>query len=458
MGILDLDPTQSQDITPEMAQRRRLLASAMLQQGMNSSPVQSWTQGAARIADALFGGLNMRSTDEAEAAARRSAAEADKATLASIFAGGIGNVGGSTKTSTPSETVSPAPSVAHTSTMTMPSGPIPEGKVTMIDQAPEVSPPPSSGVATVRSPGTNPDAPNPPSLGAWPFPSSSYRPSTVPTPVDAGSTEGGLDISGLARTVDNPYSSLKGLYPAIATALIESRLKPRTPIVIPQGGVLAQPDTGQIVARGEPKSEDTEFTKNFRAANQDRAAQGLPPVSMAEYHASTSPIVQKTVQSALNDVQDDQELISKFDRALELSKVAYAGHAATERANAVGWTGSKAAAATQELQSLTSSEAIGQLAQIHGGRMSPAFLSLLTNATGAVNQEQSAREAIFTRIKDELAKDIEFKQRLAKSAAEGSGISTDITTSPTTTAKAKPPQEYNYDPASGKLVPIQAGQ
>jgi hypothetical protein len=48
-------------------QRRRALALAMLSRGMQPQEIRSWTQGAAQLASALFGGLNLRAADRAEA-------------------------------------------------------------------------------------------------------------------------------------------------------------------------------------------------------------------------------------------------------------------------------------------------------------------------------------------------------------------------------------------------------
>ena len=63
------DPSQAQTPqfdTPEMLDRKRLLALAMQRQGMDFSPIKSWTQGAARLADALVGGLQERRLDQQE--------------------------------------------------------------------------------------------------------------------------------------------------------------------------------------------------------------------------------------------------------------------------------------------------------------------------------------------------------------------------------------------------------
>jgi hypothetical protein len=61
--------------TPDAISRRRKLAEAMMQTGMDAGPVGSWTQGAAKLANALMGGVNMRRADEAEAQGQQSAQE-----------------------------------------------------------------------------------------------------------------------------------------------------------------------------------------------------------------------------------------------------------------------------------------------------------------------------------------------------------------------------------------------
>ncbi|MEH7866225.1 hypothetical protein [Rhizobium laguerreae] len=48
----------------DLSDQRKRLAYAMLQQGMDASPVQSPWQGAARLAQALMGGLEIRQQNE----------------------------------------------------------------------------------------------------------------------------------------------------------------------------------------------------------------------------------------------------------------------------------------------------------------------------------------------------------------------------------------------------------
>ncbi|MBX5036423.1 hypothetical protein HJB69_17835 [Rhizobium lentis] len=50
----------------DLSGQRKRLAYAMLQQGMDASPVQSPWQGAARLAQALMGGLEIRQADQGQ--------------------------------------------------------------------------------------------------------------------------------------------------------------------------------------------------------------------------------------------------------------------------------------------------------------------------------------------------------------------------------------------------------
>jgi hypothetical protein len=60
---------QQSDQTSAAKRRFPMLAYAMLQQGMDTSPVQSPWQGAARLAQALMGGLEIRQADQEQRAA-----------------------------------------------------------------------------------------------------------------------------------------------------------------------------------------------------------------------------------------------------------------------------------------------------------------------------------------------------------------------------------------------------
>lgn len=55
--------------SPEGAAAKRRVAMAMLERGGDSTPVQHWTQGLARVTQALMGGMMMRGEDDADKAA-----------------------------------------------------------------------------------------------------------------------------------------------------------------------------------------------------------------------------------------------------------------------------------------------------------------------------------------------------------------------------------------------------
>lgn len=72
--------------TPESIARQRRIADALMAQGSDYSPIQSWTQGAARVANALAGVYREHKADAAEKAGLAS----DKANLAALIGGAFG--------------------------------------------------------------------------------------------------------------------------------------------------------------------------------------------------------------------------------------------------------------------------------------------------------------------------------------------------------------------------------
>lgn len=86
-------------LTPEAIAAQRRVAQAMMQRGADYSPVQSWTQGAARLAEGLVGGWESGRADVAE----RQNATAERELLASLISPGA-----------PTNIVPPAAAVAPT--------------------------------------------------------------------------------------------------------------------------------------------------------------------------------------------------------------------------------------------------------------------------------------------------------------------------------------------------------
>lgn len=70
-------------MTPEEIAAERKVAAALMRQGMDYSPVRHWSQGLARVAQAMMGGLDYRMANEA---AKRNA-EADQEIISSLLGG-----------------------------------------------------------------------------------------------------------------------------------------------------------------------------------------------------------------------------------------------------------------------------------------------------------------------------------------------------------------------------------
>lgn len=71
-------------MTPDQIAAQRKIAEAMMLRGSDYSPVQSWSQGAARVAESLVGGLQERRADEAA----KANAASEAALISSLFTGG----------------------------------------------------------------------------------------------------------------------------------------------------------------------------------------------------------------------------------------------------------------------------------------------------------------------------------------------------------------------------------
>lgn len=72
-------------LTPDQIAKQREIADALMKTGMDYSPVGSWTQGAARVADSLVGALQNRRLDSREAANQAYDADQAKGLSAALF-------------------------------------------------------------------------------------------------------------------------------------------------------------------------------------------------------------------------------------------------------------------------------------------------------------------------------------------------------------------------------------
>lgn len=87
----NIDPAAP--VTPGTIDRKRRIAEALMKQGMDGSPVQHWTQGVGRMAQAFMGGRKERELDAQEAAGAKSGNEGMNALVAALTGGGGGATG-----------------------------------------------------------------------------------------------------------------------------------------------------------------------------------------------------------------------------------------------------------------------------------------------------------------------------------------------------------------------------
>jgi hypothetical protein len=91
-------------MTPDDVERKRKIAQVLMKEGSNYSPVQHWTQGLARVAQALVGGYQERQANDAE--------KANAAESASLLTGLLGGAGGAPAAMTAAAASAPSESTA----------------------------------------------------------------------------------------------------------------------------------------------------------------------------------------------------------------------------------------------------------------------------------------------------------------------------------------------------------
>src|SRR5688572_25997927 len=91
-------------MTPERIAAERKIADALMTRGMDYSPVQHWSQGVNRVAQALMGGYDYKRAGEAETAN----ATADKEWIKGLSGGGVAPVAAAAPVATPSVVTPPA--------------------------------------------------------------------------------------------------------------------------------------------------------------------------------------------------------------------------------------------------------------------------------------------------------------------------------------------------------------
>jgi hypothetical protein len=292
---------------------RKQMIAQMLREGTSSAPVQHWTQGAARVAQALIGGLEAREVDRE--------GKENEAAQNSALAAMLG--GNPLPTAAPPVTPPSAPPMSSAPPMqasrppaSMPpqnvSGPVPPNDPTMTvaprqvqmangPQQPPTPPPITFGDGVTGQPGQLPP-PGPSQSPAMPA-TSSAAPQEMQARVQA--------------MLNDPNPAVRALGKQFATQLLAQRMKPEglKSVVVGDKAFSFNERTGQWVA-GPDATKATDDERNLASENKARVARGEQPLSLLQYEQM------KKAAGAQGAVQGETAAMlpaaeSRADRALQ---------------------------------------------------------------------------------------------------------------------------------------------
>lgn len=128
----------------------------------------------------------------------------------------------------------------------------------------------------------------------------------------------------------------------------------------------------------------------------------------------------KAILEADEMVLASRAALPLIDRATQLNDKAYDGFTAGTRGMVTGAFGSEAGLATQELNNVVLSQALGQLKAIFGAAPTEGERKILLDVEGSVDQPAPVRKAIFERAKAAAERRMQFYQQRADEMRGGS--------------------------------------
>lgn len=183
------------------------------------------------------------------------------------------------------------------------------------------------------------------------------------------------------------------------------------------------------LGKAEKPSDQNDVYGDRRAAAE---ANGLTPDNPAYQSFVLTGKMPREDQSPLTATDkkaileaDEMVLASKgalplIDRAITLNDQAYDGATAGMRGLVSGAFGSDAGLATQELNNVVLSQALGQLKSIFGAAPTEGERKILLEVEGSVDQPAPVRKAIFERAKAAAERRMQFYQQRADEIRGGS--------------------------------------
>ena len=153
---------------------------------------------------------------------------------------------------------------------------------------------------------------------------------------------------------------------------------------------------------------------------------GKPIAGKASKGGSLSATAQKELFEANDTVQASANVVEMLTRAKTLSKDAYEGVGAKQRAAVTSNTfGSKSADATVDLDNITTGQALESLRSVFGGSPTEGERKILLDIQGSANMTKKQRETIYDRAIELAKRRQNFNQNKAKSIRDGSYFSED---------------------------------
>lgn len=197
------------------------------------------------------------------------------------------------------------------------------------------------------------------------------------------------------------------------------------------GHVVFDPSSRQPVftAPAAERDEGAKVRDQVAAREAEGQRLGLTPgTPTAQTYALTGKIGRdqelsatdkKAIQEADEGVLSAQTAIDALNQAKTLSKQAYEGPTAGARSTITSLFGSENGVATQDLNNVVLSNALGQLKAIFGGNPTEGERAILLQMQGSVNQPDVVRQKIFDRGIALAQKRLDFNQRRAEDLRGG---------------------------------------
>ncbi|MBB2964069.1 hypothetical protein [Methylobacterium sp. R2-1] len=200
---------------------------------------------------------------------------------------------------------------------------------------------------------------------------------------------------------------------------------------VPAGTTVLDPVTRQPIYTA-PRAERDEGDKvrdQVAAREQEAKRLGLEPgTPKFESYVLTSKIGRdqelsatdkKAIMEAEESVLSAQTAVDALNQAKAISPKAYVGPTAGIRGYATSLVGSEAGEATQEMENIVSSNALGQLKAIFGGNPTEGERKILLQIQGSASQPDAVRQKIFDRGIALAQRRLEFNQRRAEDLKGG---------------------------------------